>query len=205
MKRKAIAFVTAGILALGTLGASGEEQTFVDMPTNWATEHLQFAVDYGLMGGMVEGGKNYIKPNGNLTRAQAAAILNNALYTIEEDELVGVTDVPAGQWYTEHMAKAVASGIFEKAAKMRPNANITREEVFAAVANGYGLADDADQTILNNFTDLGTISAANKAKVAAMLQAGYIKGTGNKLNPKGNLTRAEFAAIMHNIYSSSGV
>ena len=64
---------------------------------------------------------------------------------------------------------------------------------------GHGI-DDASAFYLNRFSDGKSVSSYAQGSVAALVQAGVIQGddAGN-LNPKGSLTRAEMAVILHRV------
>lgn len=47
--------------------------------------------------------------------------------------------------------------------------------------------------------DSNEVSAWAQESVNGMINGGYVRGSNGKLNPKANITRAEFAQVMHNI------
>lgn len=58
----------------------------------------------------------------------------------------------------------------------------------------------ASAAYLNRFSDGGSTSSYAQDSVAALAQAGIIQGDNNgRLNPKGSLTRAEMAVILHRV------
>ena len=62
---------------------------------------------------------------------------------------------------------------------------------------GRGISS-AQDSFLTRFPDGAAVSAAARPAVAAMTQAGVIKGDQvGRLNPQGTLTRAEMAVILH--------
>ncbi|MDO4280389.1 MAG: S-layer homology domain-containing protein [Peptococcaceae bacterium] len=188
--------LTAALLApTGAFGASASD--FSDFPSDWSTQALTNAVDNGLLGGY--NGK--IDAKGKLTRAQMAAIINRAFGSTAKASLNGYTDVGTSSWYRDDMAKALQMGTFVGVGdgKLNPDANITRQEALAVLARAFAI-DDADADALDKFTDADDVSAWAQKTVAAMVKAGYINGyEDGTLNPKGTITRAEFAAIMDNI------
>ncbi|MDO4280391.1 MAG: S-layer homology domain-containing protein [Peptococcaceae bacterium] len=197
MTQRSMAVVlTAALLApTSAFGASASD--FSDFPSDWSTQALTNAVDNGLLGGY--GGK--IDAKGTLTRAQMAAIINRAFGSTAEASLDDVNDVSAGSWYRDDMAKALQMGTFVGVGdgKLNPDANITRQEVLAVLARAFAI-EDADTDALDKFSDADDVSAWAQKTVAAMVKAGYINGyEDGTLNPKGTITRAEFAAIMDNI------
>ena len=181
-------------------GETGEDPIFADMPDNWSTAALNKAVENQLLKGYEEGGKMLIKADNPLTRAEMAAVVNRAFASSAEADISKVTDVAATAWYAKDMAKAVKMGTFAYDTKMRPNDKITREEAFAVLARAFKLAgSDAEYKALNKFSDKADIAAWALKDLDGMAAAGYIQGFDGKLNPKANITRAEFAVVMDNL------
>ena len=181
-------------------GETGEDPIFADMPDNWSTAALNKAVENQLLKGYEEGGKMLIKADNPLTRAEMAAVVNRAFASSAEADISKVTDVAATAWYAKDMAKAVKMGTFALDTKMRPNDKITREEAFAVLARAFKLAgSDAEYKALNKFSDKADIAAWALKDLDGMAAAGYIQGFDGKLNPKANITRAEFAVVMDNL------
>jgi uncharacterized repeat protein (TIGR02543 family) len=179
----------------------GQAYDFADMPNNWSTAALKRAVDNGLLKGYVVEGKTLINADAPLKRAEMAAVVNRAFGAEKTAELKGVTDVPSTAWYASDMAKAVMMGAFVKDAKMRPESNITRQEAFVVLSRAFKtISADTDLKALDNFTDNADISTWAQKDLNAMAAAGCINGTPDgKLNPKANITRAEFATVMDNL------
>lgn len=197
--KKPIAFVCAAALLLSPTGALGASPSdFVDFPNDWSTGAMTAAVDNGLLGG-VDG--EHIAPQGVLTRAQMAAIINRAFGAEKTASLTGYTDVAANAWYATDMAKAVQMGTFSGSGNglLEPDRAITREEAFSVLARAFALSA-GDGAALNDFTDGAQVSAWARGSVSAMVAGGYVNGSdGNRLNPQQSITRAEFAAVMSNL------
>lgn len=197
--KKPIAFVCAAALLLSPTGALGASPSdFVDFPNDWSTGAMTAAVDNGLLGG-VDG--EHIAPQGVLTRAQMAAIINRAFGADKTASLTGYTDVAANAWYATDMAKAVQMGTFSGSGNglLEPDRAITREEAFSVLARAFALSA-GDGAALNDFTDGAQVSAWARGSVSAMVAGGYVNGSdGNRLNPQQSITRAEFAAVMSNL------
>ncbi len=199
MAKKFLSILLTLVLVLGLLPAAGAaavstSPTFSDMPDNWATEALESAVANGLLVG--DDGK--IMPDSPLTRAQMATIIARAFGATEEGDISAYTDVTSTDWFAGSMAKAYKMGVMQGyAGKMDPNSNITREQAFAVLARALKL--EPASAINKTFEDEGEISDWAKGEVYALVNAGYIQGSNGRLNPQANISRAEFAQIMHNL------
>ena len=199
MKKKTLAILLSIAMVLSLFPtsafASGITSGFSDMPNNWSTKALENAVKNGLLKG--DNGK--ILPNANLTRAQMATIVNRAFGTTEKASLSSYTDVAANSWYYDDMAKAVQMKTFVGSGdKLNPDSNITREEAFVVLTRAIKLSG-ANQSTLDKFPDKALVSRWAKDAAASLISAGYISGSNGQLNPKQDITRAEFAQIMDNI------
>lgn len=197
--KKPIAFVCAAALLLSPTGALGASLSdFVDFPNDWSTGAMTAAVDNGLLGGVGDG---RIAPQGEVTRAQMAAIINRAFGAEKQASLSSYSDVAADAWYAVDMAKAVQMGTFSGTGNglLEPDRAITREEAFSVLARAFAL-ETGDDSSLASFSDGAQVSSWAKGSVSAMVAAGYVNGSdGNRMNPQQTITRAEFAAVMSKI------
>ena len=199
MAKKFLSILLVLVLVLGLLPAAGAaavstSPTFSDMPDNWATEALESAVANGLLVG--DDGK--ILPDSPLTRAQMATIIARAFGATKEGDISEYADVKSTDWFAGSMAKAYKMGVMQGyAGKMEPNSNISREQAFAVLARALKL--EPASVLSKSFEDEGEISDWAKGEVYALVNAGYIQGSNGKLNPKANISRAEFAQMMHNL------
>lgn len=197
--KKPIAFVCAAALLLSPTGALGASPSdFVDFPNDWSQGAMTAAVENGLLGGVGDG---RIAPQGEVTRAQMAAIINRAFGVEKQAPLSSYSDVAADAWYAVDMAKAVQMGTFSGTGNglLEPDRAITREEAFSVLARAFAL-EAGDDSSLASFSDGAQVSSWAKGSVSAMVAAGYVNGSdGNRLNPQQTITRAEFAAVMSNL------
>lgn len=168
---------------------------FSDMPNDWSEAALKKAVDNEIL----SGDNGLIMPSDPLTRAQMATILVRAFGAFENADLSGFSDVASGDWFYQYISKAVKMNWFSGSdGKMRPNDYITREEAFVVLARAFSLLAPSGD-VLSQFTDGGDVSSWAVQYASAVVAAGYAKGSEGYLNPKSNITRAEFAVLMDNI------
>ena len=165
----------------------------------WYAEAVNAAVDNGLLYGK---SATIIDPNGDMTRAEMAAIINRSFGCYVKADISKYKDVSKDKWYYNDVALAVQMGTYNgrSSSSMAPDSPITRQEAMTVVARALELDYDAyAKTDLSAFSDRSEISNWALPYVRAMVGADYIHGRGKVLAPLDNITRAEFAQIFHNI------
>ena len=170
--------------------------------TAWYAEAVSAAVDNGLLYGK---SANVLDPNGDMTRAEMAAIINRSFGCYKTADISQYKDVSKSKWYYKDVALAVQMGTYNgrSSSAMAPDSPITRQEAMTVVARALGLDYDSySKTDLSAFSDRSEISNWAMPYVRAMVGADYIHGRGKVLAPLDNITRAEFAQIFANIISS---
>ena len=168
----------------------------------WYAEAVSAAVDNGLLYGK---SATVIDPNGDMTRAEMAAIINRSFGCYKTADISQYKDVFKDKWYYKDVALAVQIGTYNgrSSSTMAPDAPISRQEAMTVVARALELDYDSySKTDLSAFSDRSEISNWALPYVRAMVGADYIHGRGKLLAPLDNITRAEFAQIFHNIIGS---
>ena len=139
-----------------------------------------------------------VKPTGNITRAETAAILfrlmdegsRKTYYSTKS----GFRDVATGSWYNTYVATLNNAGVITDSSNgyFRPNEAITRAELAAMLANFTETAGAA-----NYFNDVSArYWAANAIAICAKL--GWITGyPDGSFRPDKNVTRAELMAMIN--------
>lgn len=109
------------------------------------------------------------------------------------------TDVDAGQYYAGPVAWASGGGIVTGYPDntFRPQVSITREQMAAILYRyaGYRGLQVSPTGDLSAFPDAGTVSAYAVDAMRWAVAAGLINGENGRLNPGGDATRAQVAAI----------
>ena len=167
--------------------------------TAWYAEAVSAAVDNGLLYGK---SSTTLDPNGDMTRAEMAAIINRSFGCYAKADISKYKDVSKDKWYFEDVAMAVQMGTYNgrSNSSMAPDAPITRQEAMTVVARALELDYDSyAKTDLSKFSDRDKISTWALPYVRAMVGADYIHGRTKGLEPLDNITRAEFAQIFANI------
>ena len=176
---------------------------FKDFDRNaWYADAVSAAVDNGLLYGK---SNTIIDPNGDMTRAEMAAIINRSFGCYKTADISQYKDVSKSKWYYKDVALAVQMGTYNgrSSSSMAPDSPITRQEAMTVVARALELDYDSySKTDLSAFSDRSEISGWALPYVRAMIGADYIHGRGKVLAPLDNITRAEFAQIFANIIGS---
>jgi len=195
--KKVIRFliIVAVLLSMAAPVMAASPEYFTDIPDNWSKTAIIEAVSNGLLNG--SNGK--IMPDANLRRCEMAAIINRAFGATQKGDISKFIDIKSDKWYAEDMAKVVKMGTFNGSGnQMRPEDFITRQEAFAVLARAFKLKT-TNYSFLDKFNDKNKISEWAKPEVAAVVEAGYVKGSNGNLNPTERITRAEFAQVMYNM------
>lgn len=178
----------------------GSVGSFIDMPEGWARAGLVHGVENGLLKGYETAAGLEIRPAGNITRAELVTTVNRAFGATVTASLEGVTDVKDSDWFATEIAEAVAMKTLTKAEQMRPNDRVTRQEAFTILARAYKL-EGGSREDLAAYMDADKVSDYAVDGMGALLKAGYISGSYGKLDPRGYMTRAEFAKVMDSLTS----
>ena len=177
-----------------------EAKDFPDFDQDaWYAEAVSAAVDNDLLRGTDKGKLN---PQGNLTRAEMAAIANRAFGTYVKANIAKFKDVSKNAWYYEDIQMAYWMGTYQGtgSSTMAPNKAISRQEVMTILARALQLdLERYEDTSLVKFGDGDETAAWALPYVKAMVGAGYIRGRNTGLDPLDNITRAEYCQMIHNI------
>ena len=207
MKKKRILAMILAVASCLSLAVSASAASTARKATDfrdfdksaWYAEAVSAAVDNGLLYGK---SATIIDPNGDMTRAEMAAIINRSFGCYKAADISQYKDVAKSKWYYKDVAMAVQMGTYNgrSASSMAPDAPISRQEAMTVVARALELDYDSySKTDLSTFSDRSEISNWALPYVRAMVGADYIHGRGKILAPQDDITRAEFAQIFHNI------
>lgn len=174
--------------------------TFNDVSANdWFASAVDYVTGKGMMNGTAD---NTFSPKANTTRGMVVTVL----YRLENQPSTSVasfTDVASGAYYANAVAWANANGIVSGygSGKFGPNDKVTREQLAAilyryAQYKKYDVSVGEDTNILS-YDDAQSISSYAIPAIQWACGAGVVTGkSGSKLDPKGNATRAEVAAML---------
>ena len=171
---------------------------FLDIaPNAWYKDAVQYAYDNGLMTGV---SATEFAPEATTTRAMIVSILAR-LENVTSAESAGFSDVSDGDWYATAVNWAANVGVVNgyEDNTFRPNTAITREQLAAILMNyaSYKGQDVSARADLSTYSDAATISSWANDVMQWAVAEGLISGmTEDTLQPQGNATRAQVAAIL---------
>ena len=176
------------------------ETKFNDVSANdWFASAVDYVTGKGMMNGTAD---NTFSQKENTTRGMVVTVL----YRLENQpstSAASFTDVASGAYYANAVAWANANGIVSGygSGKFGPNDKVTREQLAAilyryAQYKKYDVSVGEDTNILS-YDDAQSISSYAIPAIQWACGAGVVTGkSGSKLDPKGNATRAEVAAML---------
>lgn len=193
--------VTLTLDGSATVKIVDNTKTFPDVPpAEWYADAVAWASSREIMNGTGEG----FEPSADASRGMIAQLLYNFDSADDRGEDVFL-DVFAGDWYYDAVAWASDLGVIEgfDDGTFRPEQNTTREQFAVmlyryAASKGYILVAEAT---LDGFADADSVSDWAETATRWAVGAGIISGTESEngsvlLDPQGNATRAQIAAMM---------
>lgn len=169
----------------------------------WARKSIEVMASKGIVNGT---GANTYSPDTNITRADYLVLLIKTLgLTADYDSVFD--DVNPNDYFYEALGIAKKLGITAGSGNNRfePQANISRQDMMVLTARALekyrGMIAAQDNSVLDNFSDRGVISDYATGCVASLVEEGLITGSGDKLNPNSETSRAEAAVFLYRIYN----
>ena len=194
-----------------TGGAANMMQMFPDVPnSHWAA----CEIDKLAMNDVVVGYPDRLyKPYRNISRAEFATMLVKGF---NKDDLSQreklFSDVPANHWANSAITAAVHNDLLKgyPNGKFMPNNNVTRVEALCAMSKAIkcGEMSDCDaKAILAKYTDGNQVPDWAQIPIAKALDKGALSNSPNpnRINPFGEATRADIAAMLQNIRVAAGL
>ena len=169
----------------------------------WAKESIYKLVELGIVKGTSE---NTYSPGRDITRADYAILLARAFEVKPAPDVENFADVPADAYYAEELAAAKAAGLVNGVGNncFDPESAITRQDMMvilyrALKGNGQEFSEATDEN-LAEFADGAQVAEYAREAAAALVGAGIIAGSGNRLHPQANASRAEVAVMLARIF-----
>jgi len=190
----ALAFALNGS---ATIRIKDNSKAFPDAEGHWATDSIQFVTGRELFNGVNE---TRFAPNSPMTRAMLVTVLHR-LEDLPAGGTSAFSDTAAGLWYSDAVAWASEKGIVNgnPDGTFRPNGQITREQLATMLyryATSVGM-ETSGASSLSQFADGNQVSSYAMDAISWAVEKGVINGKSHdKLDPKGNATRAEVATML---------
>ena len=174
--------------------------TFSDVPSGaYYAEAVRWAVEQGVTNGT---GNGTFQPNGSCTRAQLAAFLWRLAGEPESTQDPTFTDVSADAWCAKALRWAAEQGIVTGYAdgSFHPDQTVTRIQAVAMLYR-YAKAQGMDTTrggmAVREFDDFAAVPAYALEAAGWAVNAGILRGAGNRLMPNAPCTRAQIVTFLY--------
>ena len=174
--------------------------TFSDVPSGaYYAEAVRWAVEQGVTNGTGDG---TFQPNGSCTRAQLAAFLWRLAGEPESTQDPTFTDVSADAWCAKALRWAAEQGIVTGYAdgSFHPDQTVTRIQAVAMLYR-YAKAQGMDTTrggmAVREFDDFAAVPAYALEAAGWAVNAGILRGAGNRLMPNDPCTRAQIVTFLY--------
>jgi hypothetical protein len=183
---------------------------FADMEDHWAQDAGNDMASRKVINGYEDG---TFRPEGDITRAEFAAMLVRALGLPEGMGENTFFDVDADDWPCGYVETAAAYGIINgyEDGTFRPQDNITCEQAMTMTARAmaitkldYTLTQGEIEQLLTGYSDMAGASDYARESIAACLKTGIVADSDDyKLVAKAYITRAEVAAMVQGLLVGS--
>ncbi|HBE17314.1 MAG TPA: hypothetical protein DEG17_18365 [Cyanobacteria bacterium UBA11149] len=179
---------------------------FTDLGNHWAAKFIQELINRNYISGFPDG---TFRPENSITRAEYGALIAK---TFNLPRQVGASsgnfkDIPDNFWAKEAIIKAANMGFITgfPDSTFRPSQNLTRTQAFISIVNGLGLKG-GNPNILLAYSDRAQIPSYATEAIATATERNLIVNypQADILNPMGNITRAEVAALVYQALVSTG-
>lgn len=162
---------------------------------SWAANAVDFMNEYGLVKGT---GTSTFGWKGSMTRGDFVLILyrnagSPSVYGVSNP----FTDVKSTDYYYEAVLWAYRNNVVNgtSTTTFGPKGKITREQIASILWRLAG--KPVYSASLRSYTDYASVSDYAYDAMSWAVSSGYVKGSGAKLSPKNNATRAEVAVMLH--------
>jgi len=189
----------APAMGSGTYGAELVNVSFSDMTGNWAKPYVEALAARGIVNGV---NQNTFAPNAKIKRGDFVLMLSQVV-DISSDKDSGFSDVSSSDYYSKAIAAAREEGLVKGISDSVFGAkeNISRQDVMTIIARTLEKANvKLDSADISKFSDSTNVSDYAKDSVCKLVGSGIISGNNGAINPKDNLTRAEAAKILYEVW-----
>lgn len=195
----ALSVSVSAVAPLIATAPAAAQTTFYDVPSNyWAAQFIQQLSQRGVIAGFPDGS---FRPEEPVTRAQFAAMINNAFPRSAQRQPINFVDVPSNFWAANAIRQAYTTGFLAgyPGNRFAPTENIPRQQVLVSLANGLQYTPSNTQASLQYFSDSFNIADWARSPIAAATERQIVVNYPNVrfLNPTATATRAQVAAFIY--------
>lgn len=180
-----------------TVAPAYDTQEFTDVRNHWAGNIINNLRRRELVSGFGDG---RFQPDATVTRAQYAALINNAFLKEAEARRADFSDT-RGHWASDAIRKAAAAGYLSgySDGSFKPDQSITRQEMLVSLASGLKLSG-ANSGTLSSYQDNGSVASWARNGVGQAIHNGLLEPEvrvfGKKVRPTAPVKRGEMAAFI---------
>jgi len=180
-----------------TTPSTGTKPTsFSDIQSHWAESYITELIDQKIINGYED---NTIRPNGEITRAEATKIIVTAIGDSASDTIsysfADNGDIP--EWASGYVQTAVDKGIMTgyEDNTFKPNQRVSRKELAVMTMKAFGFGEDKYKAL--DFADGNEIASWAYGYIAKAVSLSIITGyEDNTFKADNPVTRAEACAII---------
>lgn len=166
---------------------------------------VDFLYDRGVTRGLSVG---QYGPESSIRRGDFARMVYLAFSFTPSGMPQAFVDVPVGTYYTEAVnalySRGVVSGV--GGGFYAPNSTLTRQDAICIVQRAMRAAgrtaNDGSLSVLNGYSDSGSVAGYAQGAMAFAVQQGYLPLNGGWLAPTRPLTRVDMAEILYRVLTS---
>ena len=187
--------------SVSLLTGNGGAPSFPDVKNHWAQPYVDYLCSRGVLNGMRDADGNLcFQPDRSITRAEFAVMLCRwlGLGNESDDKTVFADEGSIPAWAVDSVHAAAAAGLIrgsetESGICFLPSEPLTRAQ--AAAILGRSIAGGRMSADLP-FPDASEIPSWAVSYISELCFMGVMRGDGTRLDPGGNLTRAQAAKLL---------
>ena len=187
---------------LAAILAAVNQQRFEDVASNaYCYDAVNWAVERNITSGT---GKYTFSPDSSCTRADFVTFLWRAAGKPVVNFAMNFSDVKEGAYYAEAVRWAASLGIVTGLNQNTFGASnaVTREQAVAMLwrfAKQQGFDTTQGGMAIREYEDYDSLSEYAREAMAWAVNAGVLKGSGNRLLPDASCTRAQLVTLLYRL------
>ncbi|OPX44230.1 endoglucanase precursor [Ruminiclostridium hungatei] len=189
-----VLIVSISVLANFQAISADSGARFTDVKaTSWYSAYVEKLVKLKITSGT---GNNKFGPDKNVTRAEFVTFVCKAT-GLEKLKGYDLEDT-SGHWAAEWITAAVTAGIIDRGTSFEPNKAVTRQQAVEMLCRALKL--QADTAMQTPYADVDTEPGYSSTAYKEYLMLGTLSDNKRYFKPDSNITRAETAAVIVNVY-----